>query len=114
MESDNTADHEKPPECGSAYFKEHPTAPVRILVSTATHLVPGDGFFERTEFMRNLISQYHWCHDFDRDRDRFEAYNATFGYDNRKCYFLLDHGQSPDGNDEIVPVLWYKWTGTLL
>jgi len=113
MESENTADHENMPECRSAYFKEDSTAPVRILVSTATHLVPGDGFFERTAFMRNLIGQYHWNRDF-KDCDRFEAYNATFGYDNRKCYFVLDHGQSPDGNDEIVPILWYRWTGTLL
>jgi hypothetical protein len=63
--------------------------------------------------IQNKISQYHWGRDFE-DSDRFEAYNAQFGYDNRPCHFLLDHGQSPNGNDDVVPLLWYKWTGKSL
>lgn len=102
------------PEDAAAHFRENPTAPVRILVSTATHLVPGNGFFERTDFIGNLISQHHWNHDFEWNHDRFETYNADFGYDNRTCYFLIDHSQSPDGNDDVVPILWYRWTGKTL
>jgi hypothetical protein len=115
MENKNNADHKNNALEGvAAYFGGNPTAPARILVSTATHLVPGDGYFAKTEFMQNLISQYHWSRDFEWSSDRFEAYNAEFGYDNRTCYFLIDHGQSPDGNDDVVPILWYRWTGESL
>ena len=64
--------------------------------------------------MGNLISQHHWNRDIEWSRDRFEAYIAEFGYDNRACYFLVDHGQCPDGNDDAVPILWYQWTGETL
>ncbi|KAK3935336.1 hypothetical protein QBC46DRAFT_218836, partial [Diplogelasinospora grovesii] len=90
------------------------TPPVRILVSTATHLVPGDGYFERTAFIANLISRHHWNRGMEWRRDRFQAYNADFGYDNRVCHFLIDHGESPDGDDDAVPILWYRWTGESL
>ncbi|KAK3371858.1 hypothetical protein B0T24DRAFT_511652, partial [Lasiosphaeria ovina] len=86
--------------------------PVRILVSTAVHLIPGIGFFGRNEYMQNLISQYHWKRDFE-DSDRFLVYNTGFS-SNRRCYFLLDHGQSPDDNDEAIPILMYWWTGESL
>jgi hypothetical protein len=115
MENKSNADHKNSaPNGAAAYYRENPTAPVRILVSTATHLVPGDGFFARTDFMANLISQHHWNYDFEWKCDRFESYNADFGYDNRACYFLFDHGQSPVGNDDVVPILWYRWTGQTL
>jgi hypothetical protein len=115
MDNKNNADNKNSaPEGAAAYFRENPTVPVRILVSTATHLVPGDGFFARTAFIGNLISQHLWNHDFEWGRDRFEAYNAKFGYDNHSCYFLIDHGQSPDDNDDAVTILWYRWTGETL
>lgn len=102
------------PEVSVSYLRKHPTSPVRILISTTTRLVPGNGYFERTEFIRNLVSQYHWKRDFEWGLDRFDTYNAKFGYDYRKCYFLIDHGESPDGNDSIVPIPWYRWTGESL
>jgi hypothetical protein len=114
MEKQDSADHKVDAPAGVAYFRENKTAPVRILVSTATHLVPGSDYIERTEFLQNYISRYHWGCDFEEEDDRFDSYNAEFGFDNRACYFLLDHGQSPDGNDDMVPILWYRWTGTSL
>ncbi|KAI1503842.1 hypothetical protein F5X99DRAFT_406522 [Biscogniauxia marginata] len=109
MEHESKADDEN---SAAAHFRRNPTAPVRILVSTATHLVPGDGFVARTDFIANLISQYHWNHAFKWGHDRFESYNADFGYDNRTCYFLIDHGRAPD--NDAVPILWYRWTGESL
>ncbi|EGY23785.1 uncharacterized protein VDAG_05223 [Verticillium dahliae VdLs.17] len=55
-----------------------------------------------------LICQHHWNRDFDPERDRWSAYGARFGYPNRRCYILLDYGQSADNE---VPVLWYEWMG---
>ncbi|KAI1780361.1 hypothetical protein F4818DRAFT_435569 [Hypoxylon cercidicola] len=86
--------------------------PVRILVRTATHLVPGEDFSQRCFFLLNRICQHHWNRDFDHIQDRWNAHGAWFGYDNRRCYFLVDHGQSL--HDEHVPVLWYEWTGEFL
>ncbi|KAI0012607.1 hypothetical protein F4779DRAFT_567318 [Xylariaceae sp. FL0662B] len=88
MENKNDADNNDTPEDTAAYFRENPVAPVRILISTATHLVPGDDFIARTDFIANLVSQYHWNHDFEWGRDRFDTYNADFGYDNRRCIGL--------------------------
>jgi hypothetical protein len=98
----------------AAHFRKHPTAPVRVLVSTATHLVPGDGYFERTTFIANVVCQHHWGEDFKLGRDRLETRDADFAFDNRTCYFLIDHGQSPKGGDKNVPILRYRWTGTAL
>ena len=86
--------------------------PVRILVQTVTNLVPGNHYGERVEFMRNLICQHHWNRDFDWDKDRWNAYGDYFSYDNRNCYFLIDHGHSESSEDP--PLLWYKWTGKSL
>lgn len=87
-------------------------APKRILLRSATHLVPGDEFMEKIMFMLDLICQHHWGRDFDRKHDRWSSFGARFGYPNRRCYFLLDHGQSLA--DEAVPVLWYEWMGESL
>jgi hypothetical protein len=84
--------------------------PVRILVQTVTHLVPGNDFAERVEYMQNLICQHHWKRDFDWDQDRWNGYGHQFAFRNRNCYFLIDHGHS-EGDP---PVLWYKWTGESL
>ncbi|KAF2971476.1 hypothetical protein GQX73_g2057 [Xylaria multiplex] len=83
--------------------------PKRILLQTKTHLVPGDDYQERCDKMKNLLCQHLWNRDFDYTHDRWQEYGAAFAYEGRRCYFLLDHGQSTT-ND--VPVLWYKWTGT--
>lgn len=84
--------------------------PVRILVQTVTHLVPGNNYMERVEYMRNLICQHHWKRDFNRDQERWNVHGDEFAFPNRNCYFLIDHGHS-EGDP---PVLWYKWTGESL
>lgn len=94
----------RPPQAG----------PVRILVQTVTHLVPGDEYAERVEYMRNLICQHHWKRDFDRDQDRWNVYGHHFGLRNRNCYFLIDHGHVDGESCTDPPVLWYKWTGESL
>ncbi|KAH8586926.1 hypothetical protein B0O99DRAFT_602086 [Bisporella sp. PMI_857] len=104
MEKQDSVDHTVDVPMGVAYFRENRKAPVRILVSTATHLVPGNSFIERIRLLQNFISQYHWGCDFKKG-DRFESYNAEFDFDNRAYYFVLDYGQSPDSNDDKVPIL---------
>ncbi|KAM6482526.1 hypothetical protein HDV62DRAFT_45828 [Trichoderma sp. SZMC 28011] len=84
--------------------------PVRILVQTVTSLVPGNDWWQRIVYIRNIICQYHWNRDFDWDKDRWNSYGDDFGYDNRNCYFLIDHGESA----EDPPILRYKWTGKTL
>lgn len=88
---------------------QHP-GPVRILVQTVTNLVPGNDYGQRVEYIRNLICQHHWNRDFDWNKDRWNVYGDQFGYENRKCYFLVDHGEST----ENPPILWYQWTGKSL
>ncbi|KAI5859767.1 hypothetical protein GGS23DRAFT_259632 [Durotheca rogersii] len=88
-----------------------PNSPLRVVLQTKTHLVPGDEFSERCRNMKNLICRHLWDRDFDHRRDRWSSHLANFGYDNRTCYFLLDHGQCT-GGEAAVPVLWFKWTGT--
>lgn len=94
--------------------RKAPTGPVRILVTTATHLVPGDGYEWKLIFITNQICQYHWARDYDPSIDRWTSYGAQFGYDNRKCYILLDHGNDAPENDDDIPILWYRWTGDSL
>ncbi|KAK4081614.1 uncharacterized protein Triagg1_2355 [Trichoderma aggressivum f. europaeum] len=84
--------------------------PVRILVQTVTNLVPGNDYGQRVGYIRNIICQYHWNRDFDASKDRWNSYGDNFGYENRNCYFLIDHGEST----EDPPILWYKWTGKSL
>ncbi|PGH23180.1 hypothetical protein AJ80_02710 [Polytolypa hystricis UAMH7299] len=74
-------------------FKPEP--PIRILVQTLTHLVPGNGNTDRIMFILNR-----------------SAYNDQFASNSRRCFFLLDAGQS--SNDDDVPVLSYEWTGESL
>jgi hypothetical protein len=85
------------------------TGPVRIVVQTATHLVPGDAYFGKCEFMRNKICQAHWKYDWDYRQHRWAVYGSDFAFANRRCYFVIDHGQSTDEDD--VQVLFYEWTG---
>jgi len=84
--------------------------PCRILVQTKTHLVYGNDYNDRCKRMRNIICRHLWKRDFDPDQERSYA-RADFGYPNRRCFFLVDHGQS-DTDD--VPIRWYAWTGTFL
>ncbi|KAL2214247.1 hypothetical protein CC79DRAFT_1363023 [Sarocladium strictum] len=88
------------------------TEPVRILVQTVTQLVPGNDYAQRVQYMQNLICQHHWNRDFDRNQDRWNVYGHHFSYENRNCYFLIDHGSRESPKDPQV--LWYKWTGEAL
>ncbi|KAI1106809.1 hypothetical protein F4804DRAFT_299893 [Jackrogersella minutella] len=106
MESENNADEDY-----AAYYRENPKAPVRILVSTATHLVLGTEYHEKISFMSDLICRHFWNCGFNSGLNRLSSYNDLFGYDNLACYFLFDHGLAPDNNDDAVPILWYRWTG---
>ena len=93
-------------------LKENTMGPKRILVETKTHLVPGDEYGTKCHSMIHLICQHHWNRNFIFGEDRWYSYGTQFGYDNRTCYFLVDHGQSATGDD--VPVVRYQWTGESL
>ena len=89
-----------------------PEPPVRILVQTLTHLIPGNDYFERNDFILNRMCQYHWSCDFSVPKFRWASYNDQFAFDNQRCFFLVDYGKSQ--NDDDVPVLSYEWTGESL
>ena len=91
---------------------KNPEPPVRILVQTLTHLVPGGDNFERIDFILDLICRTFWNCDFESPRFRWASYNDQFALKNRICYFLVDYGDSE--NDDEVPVLSYEWKGELL
>ncbi|KAK2605552.1 hypothetical protein N8I77_008381 [Diaporthe amygdali] len=94
-----------------------PPGPVRILVQTRTHLVPGDVYGEKIEYMRNMICQHVWNRKYIRGPDRWNCYGADFDYPDRTCYFLVDHGMTAEHGqtpNENPPVLWYRWTGDSL
>ncbi|KAI3321809.1 hypothetical protein HD806DRAFT_545508 [Xylariaceae sp. AK1471] len=63
--------------------------PKRILVQTKTHLLRGEDYSTKLYFTLNLICQHHSNRDF-------------LGYNNRTCYFLVDHSES--AADNHVPV----------
>ncbi|ROT43181.1 hypothetical protein SODALDRAFT_319694 [Sodiomyces alkalinus F11] len=84
-------------------------APTRILIQTKTHLVPGADYHDKCKGLKNGICRAVWQRDFDSTQDRWHSHGAYFGYHNRRCFFLLDHGVS--NKVEQVPVLWYRWTG---
>ena len=88
---------------------------VRILLQSATHLVPSDDREEKLDFVKNVVCQHHWQRDFDRTQERRYPHGDDFGPKNRKCFFLIDHhGHDHTAGEEKVPVLWYKWTGESL
>lgn len=95
---------------------EGPVGPIRILVQTMTHLVPGDTYFSRCNFLNDRICQHHWGCDFDPQIHRWSTYGAYFAFDNRLCYFLLDYGWATNNGDDDagVPILSYEWTGESL
>ena len=89
-----------------------PEPPVRILVQTLTHLVPGGNGIEKTTFILNQISQLHWQCDYNHRERRWSSYNDQFALKNRRCFFLIDTGKS--SNDDDVPILSYEWSGEFL
>jgi hypothetical protein len=89
--------------------REDPKEAVRILVQTRTHLLPGADYYEKLNFMLDLICNHVWGRRFITRRDRFHLYGPPFGRKNHRFYFVVDHGQARD--DSTVPVLWYQFTG---
>ena len=91
--------------------------PVRILVQTQTHLVPGNRsteFGERYGAMVNLICQHVWQRGYDKFRERVWTYHCYFALDDIECWFLIDH-HGPDPSPPLEPpIVWYRWTGTEL
>ena len=62
--------------------------------------------------MFNRVCQHVWNCEFDEDVHRWYTCGDNFGYNNRRCFFLVDYGTS--ANDDGVPVLCYDWTGETL
>ena len=91
--------------------------PVRVLVQTKTHLVPGDkstSILVRIHAMNDMICDLVWQRHYDRHRERAWDYKCEFAVDNVECWFLVDHHGPDSSLPPDPPVLWYKWTGTEL
>jgi hypothetical protein len=89
-----------------------PEPPVRILVQTLTHLFLGTDNMTRTYFILNKTSLHHWNCDFEAPKFRFASQNTQFALKNKRCFFLVDYGQTEDNSS--VPILSYEWTGEIL
>jgi hypothetical protein len=113
--SHNDKDNVSPPDQSPA--DPIPTGPLRILVQTKTHLVPGDFYGDKIERMRNLICQQVWGRDYIAGSDRWNSYGTEFGYENRTCFFLVDCGMTAEYGEpptDDPKVIWYRWTGDTL
>ena len=83
--------------------------PIRVLVQTRTHLVPGDKWDPlRREKMQDLICQHVWKRDFDRFRERGWQYKCHWAVDNVECWLLVDHHGPDPTPPPDPPVLWYR------
>ncbi|GKZ31581.1 hypothetical protein AbraIFM66950_000156 [Aspergillus brasiliensis] len=94
-------------------------SPIRILVQTLTHLVPSTDqasdkniYDDKLFTMLDRICQHIWNCDFDGDVHRWYTYGDEFGYSHRMCFFLIDYGTAPDGDDSKVPIVCYEWDGS--
>lgn len=111
----NDKDNVDPPDQSPS--EPIPTGPLRVLVQTKTHLVPGECYGDKTVLMRDLICQHVWGRDFVMITDRWDDYGTEFGHYNQTCYFLVDtgmtaaHGETPPVDPEVI---WYRWTGDTL
>ncbi|GKZ32819.1 hypothetical protein AbraIFM66950_002452 [Aspergillus brasiliensis] len=95
----------------------HPS-PLRILVQTLTHLVPSDNLIANGEpygdkllSMLDRTCKHVWDFPYEPGLQRWYSYGDEFGYNNRVCFFLLDYGTAPNGNDEEVPIRCFTWDG---
>lgn len=88
---------------------------VRILLQTRTHLVPGYDRQEKINFLQNKVCQLHWQRDFDYNQERYWLHHDYFGLKDIECSLLVDHhGYDHTVQEDLVPVVWYKWTGETL
>ncbi|GKZ30741.1 hypothetical protein AbraIFM66950_010084 [Aspergillus brasiliensis] len=88
-------------------------APIRILVDTRIHLLPGDTNEDRNTYLINHICHLHWLAEFNPIQHRRYAFSTDrFPTESTRCLFLVDYGHTSSKNeDEDVPVVYYKWTG---
>lgn len=92
-------------------------SPVRILVQTYTHLVPGEARPDKLKFLRNTIATQVLKTTYNKSTDFMQAYDDLFAVPGRQCFFLYDHAATPVGDDvadDAIPLLWYRWTGDKL
>lgn len=89
-------------------------SPVRILVQTQTHLVPGESGTEKEETVERSIRKNVLKNKYSKRNDRLYLYNDYFAVPGYHCFFLYDHALSPVGDDvtdDEIPLLWYRWSG---
>ncbi|OJZ85807.1 hypothetical protein ASPFODRAFT_46874 [Aspergillus luchuensis CBS 106.47] len=94
-------------------------SPIRVLVQTLTHLVPSTNqagekniYDDKLFTMLDTICQHTWKCDFDGHVHRWYTYGDEFGYSHRMCFFLIDYGTAPGGDDSKGPIVCYEWDGS--
>lgn len=92
-------------------------SPVRVLVQTYTHLVPGEARPHKLEFLRDTIAGRVLKTKHNRSTAHMHVYDDMFAIPGRQCFFLYDYAAAPVGDDvadDDIPLLWYRWTGEQL
>lgn len=90
-----------------------PDSPLRIVVRCLSHKIPGHRS-NRTTTMANIICQYHFQRDIDREKEQIRSLGLT-EIDGKKVRFLFECGTiSPDTRVEDVPIKIFKWNGNKL
>ncbi|KAM7183831.1 hypothetical protein V8F20_012472 [Naviculisporaceae sp. PSN 640] len=103
-----TGDGLNPQESPKPTLKEPKvTGPLRVLVITTTHLVPGSWFEDKIEFLTDEVCQHVWGRGFNELTDRRTTKHCTFGYPGRKCFFMLDYigDERADGHPDVQTLM---------
>ncbi|KAG8166814.1 hypothetical protein KVR01_002503 [Diaporthe batatas] len=89
-------------------------SPVRVLVQTYTHLVPGEARPDKLEFLRKTIAKRVLKMRHNKSTAYMHVYDDLFAIPGRQCFFLYDYASTPIGDDIVddeIPILWYRWSG---
>ncbi|KAK2757938.1 hypothetical protein FQN54_004344 [Arachnomyces sp. PD_36] len=85
---------------------QYPSGPLRLLVSSWPHLVPGNN---KMNFLEQGVCRHHFNRRFVHSQFRVSASNCDNRREKERCHVLLDYGEAD--NDDDVPVVSYEWNG---
>lgn len=91
-------------------FDQDSAGPVRVVVTTLTHLVPGPKNL-RHSFLLDGVCKHHFGCILDSTQYRLCS-SGELDRDGERYHLLVDYGESL--NDDDARVVSYQWTGDSL